>query len=1822
MFSRYSVKKPYTVIVGIILVIVLGVISFQHMTTDLLPSMNLPYVVVYTPYVGATPEQVEADLTRPMEAAFATLNDVKKITSSSRDNVSVVIMQFNDGANMDTALIEISSRLDQLRGDWNDDVGAPVAMKLNPDMLPVAILSVTRDDMDILALSNYVEDELVPAFEALNGVASAEASGVIEQRIDVTIEQSRIDVLNAAILKDVNKELSDVEKKLNDAQAQLSDGKGKLSRAKKKAMQQLDQAEAQLDQAEAQIGPAIEKLTQQRAEAAAQREALAKNVAALEALVNMDDAQRQQLKQIADALAQLKLQRQNLADQLAVAEAALADPALAEARAAAQSQRDELNAERARQQQYVDDLKLLDADALRQQIEALDKQIAEDEAALKAATEALNDLKTKQADAQARIDALTAKIGQADGGDKATQAPAKSDAPGATDLPAATDAAAASEATEAPDTGSGDASAATENTEAPTETEAPDAGSGGASAATEASETPTETESPDAGSGDASAATEGSEAPNETEAPDAGAATEGAEAPDAPDERQGDAAGDEKEPTPAKPAGDDAPEGGSDVPDESPKAESGTVDAATDAPKAAREDSAPAAEAPEGNAPAAVANAADEPTPTPTPSPTPTPAPETALRPGSALAEDASPEKLKEQLEAERRLLEELNQQAEAKAAEVDALSKKLEEQKKTLAARRDALDTLTGENVDIQSRMDAAQGQIDSLTGRIATLDQELAQIDAQQAQLAAAPEAIRQGIAQIDEQIAAIENSEAYQAILLLEDPEGLNAKYIEATNGLAQLDAGIAQMDEALEKLKKNIIPGGFVEGMDEDTDLNASRAQLEEGREQMESAFSQASSMLRDAEAELAKARKEFNEQRDEALENAGLDGVITMQSVSALIGAANIAKPAGYVHDADDEQVLVRVGNKFESLDAVRRLKLFKLGLDSVDEVRLLDVARVELTDNRDDVFTKLNGQDGILLSMDKQSTYSTADVARTVMDKARALAAENPNLHIVDLMNQGEYINIIVDSVLGNLLTGGGLAILILLLFLMDFRPTVTVAFSIPISVVIAFVCMYFTGITLNVLSLSGLSLGIGMLVDNSIVAIENIYRLHDEEGVPLLRACVEGVRSVSGALFSSTLTTICVFLPIVFVQGMARDLFADMGLTIAYSLLASLFVAMTVVPAMCSFLMRHSKPHRHRIFGAIQRFYGFLLRGALRVKPLVLLAALGLLAFAAMQVPKMGISFMPEVNSRQMSADLAFGPEMTEAQQKAQAVAIMDEMMKIEGVESVGLMGGSGGVMSGLTGGSGMSYYINIDESKEHNNADIARRMEEIGKKLNADLTVQASTMDISMMTGSGIQVEITGDDLQVLQTIAKDVAELARNTEDIVDVDDGLEDAVPELRVEVDKEKAADENLTTGQVLQFVAQKVAGRVEITQVTLDGRELSIYLEDGENSDLKPADIENLEIEVDSKDKNKLVRIGDVAEIRDSQSLSTISRASQRRLVTVSFGIAEGYSANLVSDAFAEKLKGYSLPAGYSADLAGENETVMGIMEDLVWMVLVAVLLIFLIMVAQFQSFKSPIIVMFTIPLAFTGGLLALLATGMDLSIVSMLGFLVLSGVVVNNGIVFIDCVNQLRIGGMEKREALIETGRIRLRPILMTALTTILGMSTMALGQGTGAEMMQPMAVVSIGGLSYATLMTLFIVPVLYDLLNGKKMKAREIQMIREAAGMTGDEVLDGETRVEAEANAAGKTARDADGPALTAAVPPAANPAPATAGAVKNALAETVPVENAPAETVPVENAPAGAEPVVPVSEPAEPEPPATPTPAKPLRIRLKPGRGQVGK
>ena len=1568
MLGKYAVKKPYTVIVGVILVLILGVISFTHMTTDLLPNMNFPYVIVYTTYVGATPEQVEDEVTRPMEAAFATLTDIKDVSSQSSDNLSLVVLEFNDTADMNTAMIEINSEITTLSATWSDSIGAPAIMKINPDMLPVSIVSVVRDDMDILELSRYVEEELVPQYEAINGVASVTASGVITQEVDVTIDQSRIDVLNSAILRDIDAQLADAEAQLNDAQAQISDGKSQLARAKKQTLGQISDGMKQLESGEAQLSQAVEQLTAQRAELVAQQKQLEEAIAQLEKLTGLTDEERALLAEMEKQLGNLKAEKDRLQEQLDKLEPGQTGDALNQQRAEAVARRAELAAEKDKYERYLADLNEADPAKIQSEIESLNGQIAARQSEVAAAQSALDAAADERAQAQSHVDELKRLLGE----QEPTAAPTASAEP--TIDPEAS-------ATAAPD-----ATASAEETAAPTET---------------ASAEPT----------DGSAA----------------------------------------------------------VPEASPAA----AEDATTAPADAAAQSA-----------------------------------KTSLF--AAQAEERTPEELREELaQAEATLAEKQSAMEQAQKA-LDEKNAELKSLNDQLAQKQKALDEIQGEN--LQSRRDEAQREIDRLNARIAAVDLEIAGIDQAISGGDAAIEEMKKSLAQLDEAIAKIENSDEYKALKLALDKDELNRQYAAAVEGKAQLDAGIAQIDAMLEKLNAGIIPGGMIEGVDEDTSIADARAQLESGRKQAEDGFAQAEAQLSDAEAQLSEARAEFEEKRDEALKNAGLDGVITLQTVGGILGAQNMSMPAGYVYDVSENQYLVRVGDKFASLDELKTMKLFHVGSDSVEDVRLMDVATVEITDNSADTFTKFNGKDGILLSIEKQSTFSTTDVSKSVAAKNAELTGADSALSIIDLFNQGDYITIIVDSVLDNLVSGGLLAVLILLIFLMDYRPTIIIAFSIPLSVVIAFVCMYFTGITLNVLSLSGLALGVGMLVDNSIVAIENIYRLRDEQHLPILTACIEGVRQISGALFSSTLTTVCVFLPVLFVTGLARDLFSDIGLVITYSLLASLLVAMTLVPTMAaSLLKKQKKARRQPVFSAIQRGYVRLLRGALRFKPLVLLAAVALLAVTVLQVPSMGMSFMPSVNSTQMTGSLSWDSEGDETQQREQAAELMNRIMAVDGISAVGL--NSGGTSALMSSGSELSYYMIVDSDAGRSNAAIARDIRAIADDMGLDFSVQTSTMDISMLTGSGISVNITGPEVEQLRAIAAEVAEIVRSVDGAAEVDDGLENSVPELSVTVDKEKAIDKNLTVGQVLQFVATKIAGKTEISQATLDGRTLSIYLIDGRNSDITPENLEDLEIEVTSGDKSEMVRIGDVAEIAQTQSMGTIHRQQQQRVVTVSFAVAEGYSANHVSDALEAKLADYAVPDGYAVALAGENETVMSIAGDLVFMVIIAVALIFLIMVAQFQSFKSPIIVMFTIPLAFTGGLAALLITGLDLSIVAMVGFLVLSGVVVNNGIVFVDCVNQLRIGGMTKREALLETGRIRLRPILMTALTTILGMSTMALATGMGAEMMQPMAIVTIGGLSYATLMTLFVVPAMYDLFNGEKMSAREIEMAKESMGLSDGE-------------------------------------------------------------------------------------------------------------
>ena len=1654
MLAKFSVKKPYTVIVGIILVIALGVISFRNMTTDLLPSMDLPYVIVYTTYTGATPEKVESEVTRPLEATFSTLTDVKNVNSTSSENLSLVVLEFESGADMNTAMIEISSDVERISGGWDDSVGAPVVMKLNPDMLPVTVATVSMDDADLLELSDYVEDELVARYEAVDGVARVTASGVLTQQVDITIEQSRIDALNSAILEEVDDQLADVERELKDAQSQLSAGKSKLSRAKKSAYAQMDEALAAIEAGSAQLPDAIATLSAQREALNAQLESARAALAQLEGLVNLSDAERAQLQQLSEQLSALEAQRDALQAQLDALEEAPAG-ALERQLEDARKAREEQVALRDAQQRYIDDLELLDDASLRENIARLEGEVSENEAELstvrsdlEAAINARDEARREVTALTARIDALEEALITPEPTEEAAQKPGEGE--GATAAPE-------DGATAAP--GEGDSAAEGED----------------ATAAPEDGETAAPGEGDSAAEGESAAA-----APedNETAAPGDGAnATAEPENGESAAPGEGETAA-EGESTTAEPENDETA---------APTKE--TMEPARDI--AIDETAAPEREA----EPSQSASLLD------------------ALLGGSASAEGESLEELRaRRVEAQARL-DAAQADVDALSARHDALRETLNAQAASLQEAKDSLALLEDGNIAIQSRIEAAEKQIAACDARIAELDLEIAELTAE-IEGGDGREALSAQIAQTDAQIAALKESDAYQAWLAVSDASALEGQYAQAQAAVAQLEAGIAQIDEMLEKLNRGVLPGGMIEGIAEDTDLNVARSQLEEARRQAESGFAQAYSALSDAEDELADAWKEFTENRDEALENAGIDGIITVETVSAILGSQNLDLPAGYVSSGDG-RYLVSVGTEFSSLAELKQVKLFSLGLESVDDVRLLDVASVEISDNSADLFTMVNGERGVMLSFEKQSTASTAEVAENITAESAALMAENPRLHVTEMMNQGDYINLIVDSVLNNLLSGGLLAIAVLLLFLMDWRPTLIVALSIPASVVVAFVCMYFSGITLNVMSLSGLALGVGMLVDNSIVSIENIYRLRDEEGLPILTASIRGASQVSGALLASTLTTICVFLPVVFIQGMARDLFADMGLTIAFSLLASLLVAMTVVPSFSATLFRRAKSRRHPVFERIQRGYTALLRGALRVKPLVLLAAVGLLAFSVWQLKDMPISFMPSVNSTQMSASLSFeGGDRSDAEQEAIALEIMERMLKVDGVKDVALSGSGGmSMMSAASGAGGFSYYILVEEDGARSNGEIAAEMQRAADEWSDGedvvFNVKQSTMDLSAFAGEGITVNITGEKIEDMRRAAVEIAELCGRVDGAEHIDDGAESAEPKLILTVDKELARDNSLSVAQVYQYVAQRLYGAAELTEATLDGRTYTLYVSEDRNENLTTEDIEDMEIEVETADQTRRVRIGDIADVRYGESFSSIRRDNQRRVTSVSFEIADGYSANLVSRDLEALLDEYRPPEGCKIALAGENESVMGYMEDLVTMLAVAVLFIFLIMVAQFQSFKSPIIVMFTIPLAFTGGMLALLITGMDLSIIAMLGFLVLSGVVVNNGIVFIDSVNQMRIAGMSKRDALLETGRVRLRPILMTALTTILGMSTMALARGMGAEMMQPMAVVTIGGLIYATLMTLFVVPVLYDIFNGDRMKAREIEMMKEAAGM-----------------------------------------------------------------------------------------------------------------
>ena len=1270
----FSVKKPLTVYVVALAILVLGVVAYLKMTPDLMPNMDYPYVIVVTSDPGASPESIEEEITKPLEKSLATLDQLKNITSTSQNSVSMVVLEFENGANMDSLGIDIQQQISALEGQWSDTVSSPYILKVNPSMIPVMVAAISSDTMDVGELSDFVDEELTAKLTGITGVASVDISGTIDREMHVVLDAEKMAALTETVRQNAGK--------LLDKEA------GKLSSARKKVTDAQAALDAGIKQAADGIGDGVTDALNQAVEALK---------SALDFTPNMSEEEKQ-----------------------------------------------------------------------------LRQTIAADQEAMNANNEKI----------QANLGII------AD--------------------------------------------------------------------------------------------------------------------PDATEEEK-----------------------------------------------------------------------------------------------AAAMAEN----------------------------------------------------EALTAANLELARR----------LTENTQTLTRLVAQRTEEQ---------LRQGMEDLRKTIRDIE--------AFLNDPHRFDALGNQISSGAESLIDGMLLMTESNVQLKLAL-------------------QQIEEGEKQ------------------LAQIRRQVLEQLD-------LNGMLSVSMIEQLLTAQDFSMPAGYIDDNDGISYMVSVGNEITTTQELEDMVLFDLGIDGMEPIRLSDVATVFYTDNSDEIYAKLDGNNGIIASFSKQSNYATAEVSDNIVARLDELTTEYEGIHFKPLMDQGDYIHLIVETIVSSLLWGALFSVVVLFLFLRDWRPTLITLISIPASVVFAVVLMYFTGVTINMISLSGLLVAVGMLVDNSVVVIENIYRLR-AKGATVVQAAVSGAQQVLGAIVASTLTTVCVFAPIVFVEGLTRELFTDLALTMTYSLLASLLVALTMVPAMASGLLQRPLEQKPGLLDKIYPAYKKAIRWSLDHKAAVLAGSLALLILTGIATVSRGFSFMPEFDMNTVNVTVS----MPEGCTREEAVAYTDEVarrcMTVEGVDAVGAMIQTDTALTMMSTAGGeydATVYITMPDSYSGNEA--GKEIEALCADMDCKVTaVNIMSSMMSYVTGNGVSLQVYCEDMETLQSAAKSIAARMAQVDGTVDVSDGLEDAAQALHVTVDRTKAMEHGMTVAQIYMQIAAALNTTSTGTDMVLDDSSMQLIIQQDESSKMTVETLPELKIDPDSAmsaamsgstssgsssssslsslsgeetDTDNSFLLKDVATVEKTVSLNTISRDQQRRCVTVTAGIADGSNVTLVSSEVTKAVEAMELPAGVTIEFNGENEQIMDAMGQLLLMLLLGIVLVYFVMVAQFQSLREPFIVMFTIPLAFTGGFLALLLSGTGLSVISLIGFVMLVGIIVNNGIVLVDYINQQRLAGMERRDAIIDAGVTRLRPILMTSLTTILGLIVTALDKNAGTSLIQPVALVCIGGLLYATLMTLFVVPCMYEIVSKKNLR------------------------------------------------------------------------------------------------------------------------------
>ena len=1273
--EKFSVKKPFTVLVAVIMVLMLGFVSISNMQTNLLPDVNTPYLMVVTVYPGASPERVESEVSDVMQNALGTVAGVEKVTATSAENYSLLLMQFSDDTDMNSAMVKVSNKVDQTTASLPSSCLTPSIIEYSLNMNAFMTVAVSREGSDVYDLSEFVSDTLVPYVERKGGVSSVSTNGLIEKMVQVQLSQEKIDAINEKLLEVIDVQLADARKQLESAEAQIEAGRKEYNRQFKNYSNTV--SDTMMQEMSGQVGDAIEVV-------------------------------RKQAQALLDSVNQL----------IAVVQEPEIQQALIDVRDGLQRVMDKFN--------------------------------------------------------------------------------------------------------------------------------------------------------------------------------------------------------------------------------------------------------------------------------------------ETGMK-------------------------------------DIDSLIEIVTE-------LRDITDKLTGALQQLQQRLNTESGTEGSTA---ADLADDL----------------------QVQQSLNTVYNT-LNDVIKAMDDVPGLTKTFSDAIGNFSQ------QQMQAYMK-------------------------------------FTEAREMLNEYEKQLAEAKQTYADAEEKAMASSDVSKLLDIDTLAQLIYAQNFSMPAGYVKDSSGKSWLLKVGEEYDSIEDISGALL--LHVDGFGDVRLSDVADVEVIDNAEASYTRLNGERAAVLKIYKGATSSASEVSDNCLSAFQELEAQYDGLHVVVLSNQGNYITIIVKSILSSMVIGAALAIIVLAIFLRDVKPTLVVGFSIPLSVLFAVVLMYFTGMDLNVMTLAGLSLGIGMLVDNSIVVIENIYRLRGR-GVPAARAAVQGAKQVGMSVVASTLTSVCVFLPVVFSSSIVKSLMQPMSLCIGYCLMASLIVALTVVPAAASTVLKKAEPKQLKWFDKIQDKYAKSLEWCFRHRALPLLAAVVLLAFCGWQVFSMGVELLPTITSNEAIVTLSTTKDLSKEDSYAIAGKAVEAMLEVDHVEEVGITTdtrvagmdiGQLGLPTAITdllnaANSYGTYQVNVmlDESLSSSEIETARQALEDALSGIEDCTAKVEISGMQELTSqlaSGLSVKIYGADAETLSQLSEKVVDIVNDTEGFANATNGLGSGDATINLHIDRDKVRSYGLTVAQVYQQIAAKLTTTTTAqTPVTVDGSTMSVQI----SNNLDPVTKENMMditfettvMSADGTTSTGTCILADMATWDTGSAPDSITSEDQTQYVSVTADTLDGYNTTVQARVLEKKLNEFALsdemPEGCSFSMGGESDSVNFMVNEMVQWLSLALPFVYLVMVAQFQSLLSPFIVLFTIPLAFTGGLLGMLFTGQQLTMISLMGFIVLMGTVVNNGIVFVDYANQLRLGGMERRAALIATGKTRMRPILMTTLTTVLAMLQLVFSNDMASQLMSGMAIVIICGLSYATLMTLYIVPILYDIL------------------------------------------------------------------------------------------------------------------------------------